>query len=311
MAGIVFDKVRFQYPAASRPALDNLSFDFPFGEFVGIIGAGNAGKSTLCAALAGIVPQLYHGQMQGEVRIDNLPVSRMETWELTGRVGLVLQIPVHQLSGTRFTVFEETAFALENLGIERDEIIARVKQALEETGLEPFARQNPYTLSGGQQQRLAIASALAMDPDILVLDEPTTFLDPLATQKIFALLSRLNQQGKTIVIAEHRLEWIAEYATDVVALKQGTIAAHGPPEKVLTHPVIRETGLDWTGHDIPKPPPLQRPREYGLQNNPFPLDLPWRQRDFSCHEYTGPVHTYKGFIIQLSRRQFCAETYQP
>ena len=271
MAAIDFEQVTFSYPGAKIPALDNLDFVFPKGAFIGVIGANNAGKSTLCAVLAGIVPQMYHGQMDGAVRIEGQKISDKPTGELAGRVGMVLQIPGHQLSGVRFTVFEEAAFALENLGVNRQEMIDRVEKALELTGLSDLAQKSPHQLSGGQQQRLAIASVLAVDPEILVLDEPTAFLDPLGAAEIFRLLARLNRQGKTIVLAEQRLEWIAEYATWVVALSQGKKVLEGPPEKVLTSPAIEEIGLDRTRYT--KAAELGRVRGIWPKSRPLPASF--------------------------------------
>ena len=242
-AYIQLDNVSFCYPGAQNPALDGISLEIAQGTFTGIAGASNAGKSTLCAALCGIVPRMYRTCAQGQLTMAGNPVFDMDSGQLSGIVGMVLQIPRHQLSGVRYTVFEEAAFGLENLGMKRETIIARVKKALAQTSLSEFARRSPFDLSGGQQQRLAIACALAADPQVLVLDEPTTFLDPMGVKQVFELLSRLHKKGKTIVIAEQRLEWIAEYADRVIVLKQGRKVMDGPPETVLAAPELKHTGL--------------------------------------------------------------------
>lgn len=242
MTAIRFDAVTFFYPGAETPALSGVSMEIPDNAFVGVVGAGNAGKSTLCAAISGIVPGMYPGRMEGRVTLDGQALSG----PAGSRVGMVLQNPAHQISGLRFTVFEEVAFGLENLGMERSAIRQKVTEALAVTGLAELADRSPHQLSGGQQQRMAIAAALAGDPDILVLDAPTTFLDPVGGEQIFALLAELHRQGKTIVIAEHRLEWLAEYAGRIIALKNGQKVLDGPPEKVLTAPQLKEIGLEWT-----------------------------------------------------------------
>ena len=240
MPDICFNGVTFYYPGGETPALEGVSTEIPNGSFVGVIGAGNAGKSTFCAAIAGIVPGLYQGRINGRVTLDRQAVSG----PAQSRVGMVLQHPAHQISGLKFTVFEEVAFSLENRGMERAAIRQRVAEVLALTRLEDLADRSPYQLSGGQQQRLAIAGALAGDPEILVLDTPTTFLDPAGGEEIFTLLAALHREGRTIVIAEHRLEWLAEYAGRIIALEKGKIVLDGPPEAVLTSPRIKDIGLD-------------------------------------------------------------------
>jgi energy-coupling factor transporter ATP-binding protein EcfA2 len=142
-------------------------------------------------------------------------------------------------------VFEEVAFGLENLGVSRPDIIERVAAVLTVTGLSHLGDRSPYQLSGGQQQKLALSAVLAMSPSILVLDEPTTFLDPEGARDVFDILLELKQQGKAIIIAEQRLEWIAEYCDRVFVLADGELVLSGTPEEVLTSRKIKETGLDW------------------------------------------------------------------
>jgi len=236
----------YQYPGSGKPALHDVSIRIPAGEFVAIIGANNSGKSTLCYALAGVVPHFYHGRLTGCVVIDGIDHNDKTVSDIADKVGLVLQIPASQISGVRYTVLEEVAFGLENRGVAREEIRERVETVLTLIGLEEFAARSPFHLSGGQQQRLALATVLAVDPAILVLDEPTTFLDPQGAKLVFDILRQLQQQGKTIVIAEQRLDLIAEYADRVLAFDKGRLVMDACPREVLTSPRIRSINLNWT-----------------------------------------------------------------
>ncbi|MCG8615508.1 MAG: energy-coupling factor ABC transporter ATP-binding protein [Desulfobacterales bacterium] len=246
MSDIEIRNLTYHYPGTDTAALKDISLTIPKGEFVGLIGANNSGKSTFCCALSGIVPHLYQGQIQGAVRVDGTDISTMAIGRIARDVGMVMQNPKHQLSGFHYTVFEEVAFGLENQGLNRDKIIERVEHVLSITGLQDLAERSPYQLSGGQQQRLVFAAAIALAPSILVLDEPTTFLDPMGARDLFNLLRHLNNKGVTIVIAEQRLELIAEYASRVVALSDGKVVLDGTPQEILTSAVFKQINLEWT-----------------------------------------------------------------
>ncbi|MFT5701803.1 MAG: energy-coupling factor transport system ATP-binding protein [Desulforhopalus sp.] len=246
MVMIETDLLTYQYPGSEKPALQEVSLSIPAGQFVAVIGANNSGKSTLCYALTGVVPHLYHGKMKGRVLIDGTDNREKTVSEIACNVGLVLQVPGSQMSGVRYTVFEEVAFGLENQGVIREKMQERVETVLALIGLEEYATRSPFHLSGGQQQRLALATVLAVDPAILVLDEPTTFLDPQGTKLVFDILRQLQQQGKTIIIAEQKLDLIAEYADRVLAFDKGQLVLDGSPREVLTSPVMRSIKLNGT-----------------------------------------------------------------
>jgi energy-coupling factor transporter ATP-binding protein EcfA2 len=164
--------------------------------------------------------------------------------ELAGTVGLVFANPFNQITGARFTVREEIAFGLENLGVPREKMESRVADVMALAGLTGVADRSPYALSGGQQQRLAIASVLVMDPQILVLDEPTSQLDPVGTREVFSVLHDLAATDDiTIVLASHKLEWVAVYADRVIVLDDGRVVADGPPADILASP-------DLPGHGV-------------------------------------------------------------
>lgn len=236
----------YTYPGSSRPALLDLSLSIGCGEFVALVGASNSGKSTFCYGLAGVVPHLFQGHVAGRITGDGVDHATRDVADIACDIGLVLQSPPCQMSGIRYTVFEEIAFGLENRGVPREEILHRVKAVLGVLGMQDIAERSPLHLSGGQQQRLALATVMAVDPAILVLDEPTTFLDPQGTHTVFEMLRRLQQQGKTIVITEQRLEFVAEYADRVLVISQGRIVMDGHPREVLASQKMRDACLEWT-----------------------------------------------------------------
>lgn len=239
------DSLTYTYPGGLAPALKNISFQVEPGQLLAIVGPNEAGKSSLCLALAGLIPALFHGEMQGQVKIGNLDTRSHSPGDLAGQVGLVLQNPANQLSGMRYTVYEEVAFGLENLGISRAEMPERIDRALGQVGLADLRERSPYTLSGGQQQRLALASVLAMSPSVLILDEPTAMLDPQGRLEIFGLVQSLAQTGVTVIIVEHHLEWIARHAGRVLAIENGEVIMDGPPGQVLTSARVRKNGVGW------------------------------------------------------------------
>lgn len=246
MAVLEVQDLTFTYAGYSEPALKNISLQADAGELIGLVGANGAGKSTLCYALTGMIPHLYSGTMQGSVRIASMDTQAISLGQMAGRVGLVLQNPVNQLSGVRHTVYEEVAFGLENLGMPREAMPSRIEQALAKVGIDHLAHRSPFTLSGGEQQRLALASILVMSPSILVLDEPTAMLDPQGTVEVFQVIQQLRILGTTVVLAENRLEWLGAYASQVIVLAGGEIILRGAPKTVLTSPHLLECGIGWT-----------------------------------------------------------------
>lgn len=225
--------LRFTYRGAEQPALDGIDLSIEPGEFVVLLGPSGAGKSTFCYTLNGLVPQFQRGDLEGEVEILGQPVQGRKVSSLAGIVGLVFQDFESQLFSTNVEL--EVAFAPENFAVSRDEMVGRVRECLATVGLTGLEKREPATLSGGQKQRLAIASVLSMEPRVLVMDEPTTDLDPLGKEAVFTIARRLREQGLTLLVAEHETEEAAA-ADRVVVLEHGQVVAQGSPAQVLTRP---------------------------------------------------------------------------
>ncbi|NIR86998.1 ATP-binding cassette domain-containing protein [Candidatus Bathyarchaeota archaeon] len=232
----------YKYPGRNRRALEDVSLTIEKGEFVVLTGPSGCGKTTLCRCLNGLVPHFYGGKLEGDILVAGLKVSEHSIQELARHVGLVFQNPENQL----FALFVEkdVAFGLENLGVPRDEIRKRVDWALQMTGIEDLRERAPHELSGGQQQRVAIACVLAMQPKVMVLDEPTSFLDPLGAQKIFEVISELNKGlGITVVLVEHRLDLASRYSDHVVVMNEGKVVLDGEPREVFNSEMARLIGV--------------------------------------------------------------------
>lgn len=243
MAIVNLNDVTYKYPLTEAPALQNISLQVEEGEFVAVVGPNGAGKSTLCYTIAGFVPHFFKGELDGTVEVDgkDLHQSTLDEWVLN--VGLAFQNPFNQISGAKYTVFEELAFGLENIGVPREEMKSRVESAMKLTGISDLADRSPYSLSGGQQQRVALTSILVMQPKVLVLDEPTSQMDPIGTREVFGVIRTLAEEGMTVVLVEHKVEWIAEFADRVIALYEGQILLEGTPSDVLTSDLLPEKGF--------------------------------------------------------------------
>jgi len=243
MAFVNLQNVTYKYPLTKTPVLQNINLQIQEGEFVSVVGPNGAGKSTLCYTLAGFVPHFFKGEISGSIEVAGMESSKSTLDEWVMNVGLAFQNPFNQISGAKYTVFEEIAFGLENTGVPRDEIKVRVDEAMRLTDITDLADRSPYSLSGGQQQRVALTSILVMQPKLLVLDEPTSQMDPIGTREVFSVIRKLAEGGMTVVMVEHKMEWIANFADRVIALKDGQILLEGKPNEVLTSDVLAENGF--------------------------------------------------------------------
>jgi energy-coupling factor transporter ATPase len=242
MAIIETKNLTYTYPGASQPAIVDVSIKIEKGEFVLITGPSGCGKTTLCRCFNGLIPHFYQGELKGEITVAGLRVQEHPVYELATHVGMVFQNPENQLFA--LSVEKDVAFGLENLGLPREEIRKRVDWALKLTGIYELRERTPMELSGGQQQRVAIASVLAMQPEVIVLDEPTSFLDPLGAKKIFEVIYDLNRKlGITIVLVEHRLDLTAKYADHIIIMDNGKVVLDGGPREVLSSEEARLIGV--------------------------------------------------------------------
>ncbi len=231
---IKLENVSYHYPRAKRWALAKINVEIGRGEFIAVMGENGAGKTTLCQCINGTVPNYHEGVLKGRVEVLGFDTQACKTTDLADKVGMVLDDPESQLFTT--SVRNEVAFGAENLCIPADEILRRVDWALGIVGLSEFIDQAPTALSGGQKQRLAIATNLAMTPAVLVLDEPTSQLDPVGTRDVFEVIRELRETEKmTIVIATHKSEEIAEFADKVLVLKDGHVVAFDEPHAIFNN----------------------------------------------------------------------------
>lgn len=229
---IVADSLGFQYVGAKKAAILGIDLSIKENEFILLTGPSGCGKTSLCRCLNGLIPNFYQGEWTGELHVDGLSVTTQLTSELSRKVGYVFQNPENQLFA--LTVEKDIAFGPENLGLTREEIRWRVDEAMSVTGTLPLKDLAPYELSGGQQQRVALAGVLAMKPSVIVLDEPTSFLDPRTAEDVMRAVDDLRRElGLTIVVVEHRLDLVARYAERIIVMNEGKIVADGNLEETL------------------------------------------------------------------------------
>jgi len=230
---IEFIDVSFMYEDAETPALENINLKVQPGEVVLLAGPSGAGKTTLCSCLNGLVPHFHNGVLKGQVLVKGRDTKRTRVGVLSSLVGLVFQDPESQLISP--TVADEIAFGPENLAVPRDEIVRRVEEGLDVARLKGFEEREPYNLSGGEQQACAIAAIFAMYPEIYVMDEPTSNLDPLGTQRVLSMIVKVaKERGKTLLIAEHKLEEVLPLVDRVVVMDRGRIMLDDTVEGALS-----------------------------------------------------------------------------
>ncbi len=230
---ITFDNVTYTYPGNDAPALESISFSVMPGEYVAILGLNGAGKTTLGLCVNGVVPTMLGGDLTGSVTVSGLDVGEYAVREMAKIVGMVFDNPEFQMS--QLSAAEEIAVGLENAGVPYEDMIRIIPETLALVGLAGFEERSPLGLSGGQQQRLAIAAVLAMSPQILIMDEPTSNLDPIGKQEVFDMAATLNREkGMTVIVIEHEVEVMARYADRVIVLEKGAIVMNGTPQEIFS-----------------------------------------------------------------------------
>lgn len=243
MSIVDVEGLKYKYPDTDKLALDDISFKVEKGEFIGLIGRNTAGKSSLCFALSGFIPHFFKGAYGGKVLIDGAEIKQHDMGEIAANIGLVFENPFSQMTGSKYSVYEEIAFGLENIGIEREKMISRIDESLELLDITAIKDNNPFDLSGGQMQRVAIASEIAMRPDVLILDEPTSQLDPQGSAEVFKVVENLTNEGITIIMAEHKMEKVSQYADKVLLLDNGKIIDYDTPANVFSRDDLLEFGI--------------------------------------------------------------------
>jgi energy-coupling factor transporter ATPase len=266
LAVIEIRDLTYTYPGATKPSIKEVSVTINKGDFVILTGPSGCGKTTLCRCFNGLIPHFYNGTLEGEIVVAGLKVADQQIYQLARHVGLVFQNPENQLFA--LSVEKDVAFGLENFAMPRDEMRKRVDWALQMAGISELSERPPHELSGGQQQRVAIASVLAMQPDIMILDEPTSFLDPVGAQKIFEVINELNKKlDITIILVEHRLDLAAKYANHVIVIDEGNVVLNGTPREIFASEEARLIGVG-----IPKATRLyQQLKQNGIHLKTVPV----------------------------------------
>lgn len=235
--------VTFTYAGSTKKALEGVSLDVEKGEFVTLLGANGSGKSTTCLLANGLIPHAIKGTLTGSVRVFGESVIDHQVSEFSSKVGIVFQEPESQLFC--MSVEEEVAFGPENLAVPRQELRERVEWALEVVGMKGYNDRSPFSLSGGQKQRIAIAAALSMRPEMMVLDEPAYALDPIGRTELYTLLRDLkSKHGMTVILAERDAEEASLFSDRVIIMREGKVLDSGTPAEMLKDPAkLRSMGI--------------------------------------------------------------------
>ena len=231
---IEINNVTFTYAEGKKPALNDVSLSINDSEFILIAGPSGCGKSTLCRCINGLVPSFYGGKISGSVTVQNIDTLHTPTKEMAKTVGMVFQDPENQLVAT--DVEREIAFGLENLGLSKTLIAKRIEEVLDTVGIDHLRHRQITTLSGGEKQKTATAAVLVLHPEILVLDEPTSELDPKGAEEVIQLVKRLNEEfGLTVLLVEHRIDRVLQSVDRLILMNNGMIAYDGNPRDWIHH----------------------------------------------------------------------------
>lgn len=229
---ISIENLTFKYKENKINALEEINLIIQDGDFLGIIGESGAGKSTLAYAINGIIPHHFEGEYYGSVKIDGIDIFDSTLTDISLKIGSVLQDVNGQMVSS--VVEDEILYALENFGVTSNKIEERISSALSQAGITPLRHRSIDSLSGGQKQKVLIAAMLALRPKVLLLDEPTSELDPQSAYQIFQILKELNEKrGITIIVIEQKIMLLSEFAKDLAVLGKGKIVVNGPVREVM------------------------------------------------------------------------------
>jgi len=265
---INIENFTFYYGDSEKPALKNINLQIKDGEFILITGPSGGGKSSLCRCFNGLIPHFYGGRVTGNVAVQGTDVISHSTKELATKVGMIFQDPENQL--VAMDVEREIAFGLENLAFPKMLIAKRLEESLDTLGISALRHRQVHELSGGEKQKVAIASVLALHPGILVLDEPTSELDPKSAEEVLSVVERLNDElGLTVILIEHRLDRVAQHVDRLIMMSHGEVIADGDPRQVLSSKKPVEIGVG-----VPPITKLvQGMRERGINIDKTPLTV--------------------------------------
>jgi len=229
---LVVENLTFRYHRRQEPAIQNISFELPRGEVMLIAGSSGCGKTTLMRCINGLIPNTYHGDLSGEISLFGQPLKKMEMVQISQKVGTLLQDPERQILGSY--VLNEVAFGLESLGLPREEITRRSEKALDRLGILAMRDRETFGTSGGEKQKIALAGLLAMEPKILLLDEPLASLDPASAHEALEVFRDLADEGYSVMIVEHRVEDVLAIHPEVVVyMEEGRIVYFGKPQGLM------------------------------------------------------------------------------
>lgn len=242
-AAIVVKDLQWRYEHRKSFALKGINLEIAKNDFIGVVGANEQGKTTLISAISGLIPHSYNGIYKGSVEVFGKKVFDSDALDLATNVGIVFSDPEAQF--TAMTVEEELAFGLENMGFDLARIKERIDWAAEITLIQDLLDKSPYDISGGQKQRVAIACVMAMNPPIIIMDEPTSMIDPLGKDLIFDILRRLKEAGDhTLIVVEHNVEQLAPLADKMLLMYDGLVDRFLPAREFFSDPVyLQERGV--------------------------------------------------------------------
>ena len=247
MSLIELQHINYRYPLTSDLTIKDLSLKVEPGEVLGVIGSNGSGKTTVCNIMRGFIPAFYKGELEGKVIFEDKPLDTSNLGRLAQKIGYAFQNPFTQITGVKYTVYDEIGYGLENLSVPREEANKKVEQVIELLNLQKIRNQNPYDLSGGQKQMVALASVIVLDPELIILDEPTSQLDPSSTLAVYNIVKNLKKQGKTIIIVDHKVDLLAQVCDEIAVIQDGQLVVKGE-----THHVFSDEKVVAAGGQIPE-----------------------------------------------------------